>query len=70
MRKACCEALDVAGPADTHRAAVLGALAQVVHGRDRVQEARDYLREALELASRSDAHELLSSLELLRRAIA
>ena len=64
------EALDVAGPSGRDRAAVLGALAGVVHGRDRPQEARDYLLEALELASRSGAHELLSSLETLRRAIA
>jgi hypothetical protein len=49
---------------------VLGALAQVAHGRDRQQEARDYLREALELASRSGSHELTASLETLRRAIA
>ncbi|HZU84434.1 MAG TPA: protein kinase [Polyangiaceae bacterium] len=64
------EALDVAGPSGRDRAAVLGALAHVVHGRDRRQEARDYLREALELASRSGAHELVTSLETLRRAIA
>jgi hypothetical protein len=64
------EALDVAGPSGKDRAVVLGALAHVVHGRDRRQEARDYLREALELASRSGAHELVTSLETLRRTIA
>jgi serine/threonine-protein kinase len=64
------EALDVAGPSGKDRAAVLGALAHVAHERDRRQEARDYLREALELASRSGAHELVTSLETLRRAIA
>jgi len=64
------EALDVAGPSGKDRAAVLGALAHVAHGRDRRQEARDYLREALDLASRSGAHELVTSLESLRRAIA
>ena len=64
------EALDVAAPSGKDRAVVLGALAHVAHGRDRRQEARDYLREALELASRSGAHELVSSLESLRRAIA
>jgi serine/threonine-protein kinase len=64
------EALDVAGPSGKDRAAVLGALAHVAHERDRRQEARDYLREALELASRSGAHELMTSLETLRRAIA
>jgi serine/threonine-protein kinase len=64
------EALDVAGPSGKDRASVLGALAHVAHERDRRQEARDYLREALELASRSGAHELMTSLETLRRAIA
>jgi serine/threonine protein kinase len=64
------EALDVVAPSGKDRAAVLGALAHVVHGRDRTQEARDYVREALELASRSGAHELVTSLEILRRAIA
>jgi len=64
------EALDVAGPSGKDRAAVLGALARVAHDRDRRQEARDYLREALELASRSGSHELMTSLETLRRSIA
>jgi serine/threonine-protein kinase len=62
------EALDVAGPSGLDRAAVLGALAHVAHGRDRRQDAREYLREALELASRSGAGELLASLETLRRS--
>jgi serine/threonine-protein kinase len=64
------EALDVAGPNGADRATVLAALAHVAHGRDRRQEARDYLREALELASRSGSHEMLSSLEALRRSMA
>jgi serine/threonine protein kinase/tetratricopeptide (TPR) repeat protein len=64
------EALDVAGPSGRDRAAVLGALAQVAHGRDRRHDARDYLREALEMASRSGAHELVASLETLRRSLA
>ncbi|HTQ47576.1 MAG TPA: protein kinase [Polyangiaceae bacterium] len=64
------EALDVAGPSGKDRASLLAALAQVAHERDRRQEARDYLREALDLATRSGAHELVSSLETLRRAIA
>jgi serine/threonine-protein kinase len=64
------EALDVAGPSGVDRASVLGALARVANERDRRQEARDYLKEALELASRSGANELVSSLETLRRAIA
>jgi tetratricopeptide (TPR) repeat protein len=64
------EALDVAGPNGHDRAAVLASLAQVAHGRDRRQEARDYLREALELASRSGSREVLTSLESLRRSMA
>ncbi len=64
------EALDLAGPSGRDRAAVLGALAHVAHGRDRRHDARDYLREALELASNSGAHELVASLESLRRSIA
>jgi serine/threonine-protein kinase len=63
------EALDVA-PSGADRASVLAALAHVAHGRERKQEARDYLRQALELASRSGARELVTSLETLRRAIA
>jgi protein kinase-like protein/AAA ATPase-like protein/tetratricopeptide repeat protein len=63
------EALDVAGPSGKDRAAVLGALAHVVHGRERRQEARDYLREAMELASRSGARDLLTSLETLERSM-
>jgi serine/threonine protein kinase/tetratricopeptide (TPR) repeat protein len=64
------EALDVAGASGPDRAAVLGALAGVAHGRDRRQDARHYLTEALELASSSGARELIASLETLRRAIA
>jgi serine/threonine-protein kinase len=64
------EALDMAGPNGQDRARVLGALAHVAHGRDRRQEARIYLREALELATKSGAHDLMSSLEDLKRAIA
>jgi serine/threonine-protein kinase len=62
------EALDVAGPSGVDRAAVLGALAHVAHERDRRQDAREYLREALTLASRSGSAELLASLEGLRRS--
>ncbi|HEX3770855.1 MAG TPA: protein kinase [Polyangiaceae bacterium] len=64
------EALDVAGASGPDRAAVLGALAHVAHGRDRRQDARHYLDEALALASTSGAHELVASLETLRRSIA
>jgi hypothetical protein len=42
----------------------------VAHGRDRAQEAREYLREAVDLASSAGDREVLSSLEPLRRAIA
>jgi serine/threonine-protein kinase len=64
------EALDVAGQNGSDRAAVLAVLAHVAHGRERRQEARDYLREAVELASRSGSNDILTSLEALRRAIA
>jgi serine/threonine protein kinase len=64
------EALDMAGPSGQDRARVLGALAHVAHGRERRQEAQAYLREALELANRSNARDLVSSLEDLKRAIA
>jgi serine/threonine-protein kinase len=64
------EALDIAGPSGPDRAAVLGALAHVAHGRERGQDARHYLREALELAANSGAHELVASLETLRRSMA
>ncbi|HEX9295406.1 MAG TPA: protein kinase [Polyangiaceae bacterium] len=62
------EALDIAGPAGSDRAKVLRALATVAHERDRSGEALSYLREALEHASRSGAHELVASLEDMRRA--
>ena len=64
------EALDMVGPSGQDRARVLGALAHVAHGRERRQEAQAYLREALELANRSNAHDLVSSLQDLKRAIA
>jgi serine/threonine-protein kinase len=64
------EALDMAGPSGQDRARVLGALATVAKGRDRRQEARIYLREALEIAHKSSAHELVQSLEQMKREIA
>ncbi len=64
------EALDMAGPGGPDRARVLAALAHVAHGRERKREAQAYLREALELARKSGAHELLASLKDLERAIA
>ncbi len=64
------EALDMAGPGGQDRARVLAALAHVAHGRDRKREAEAYLKEALDLATRSGAHELVTSLQDLKRAIA
>lgn len=64
------EALDMAGPSGADRARVLGALAQVSAIRDRNDEAHRYLLEALELAFASGAHELLLSLEDLKKSIA
>jgi serine/threonine-protein kinase len=64
------EALDMAGPSGSDRARVLGALAQVSAVRDRTDEAHRYLLEALELAFASGAHELLHSLEDLKKSIA
>jgi serine/threonine-protein kinase len=64
------EALDMAGPSGSDRARVLGALAQVSAIRDRNDEAHRYLLEALELAFASGAHELLRSLEDLKKSIA
>ena len=63
------EALDMA-EVGQDRARVLGALAHVAHGRQRSQEAQAYLQEALDLARRSGAKDLISSLEDLKRAIA
>jgi serine/threonine-protein kinase len=64
------EALDMTGPSGQDRARVLGTLAQVSHGRDRVQEALLYLVEAIELAHQSGSRDLASSLEDLRRSMA
>ncbi|HKQ71250.1 MAG TPA: hypothetical protein VJT73_18025, partial [Polyangiaceae bacterium] len=61
------EALDLAGPSGQDRATVLRALANVAHERDRSGEALGYLHEALEHAARSGAHELIASLEDMRR---
>ena len=63
------EALDMTGPSGQDRARVLGSLAHVAHGRDRVQEARVYLMEAIELANQSGSFDLVSSLEDLRRSM-
>ena len=64
------EALDVASPGDADRAEMLARLAQFAHARTQKVEAQGYLREALRLARKSDARELVRSLETLERAIA
>ena len=61
---------NVTKPHSAAAMATAATFAAGTHDRDRKQEARDYLREALDLASRSGAHELVTSLETLRRAIA
>ncbi len=62
------EALDIAGPSGTDRAKVLGALAQVAHGRHRPAEAIGFIDEAIEMARKSGELELVSSLADTRRA--
>lgn len=62
------EALDIAGPSGADRAKVLGALAQVAHGRHRGAEAIDYIDQAIRAAQNSDEHELVSSLSDTKRA--
>ena len=62
------EALDIAGPSGMERAQVLGSLARVAHGRKRDEEAIGYIEEAIEVAKRSGAHDLLSTLSDTRRA--
>lgn len=62
------EALDLAGPSGPDRARVLGALAQVAHGRQRSNEAFGYLEQAIEAATNSGEKELVSSLSDTRTA--
>jgi len=62
------EALDLAGPSGADRVKVLRSLATLAHERDRSGEALGYLSEALELASHSGSHDLIASLEDMRRA--
>jgi serine/threonine-protein kinase len=57
------EVLDIAGPSSPDRARVLGALAQVAHGRQREREALGYIDQAIEAARQSGARELLLTLE-------
>lgn len=52
------EALDCAGPSNTERARLLGALAVVARGRERNSDARAQLDAAIEAARRSGDHEL------------
>jgi serine/threonine-protein kinase len=61
------EALDIAGPSSTDRARVLDALAHVAHGRRRGSEAIVYIDQAIETATASGAHDLLSRLRDTRR---
>ena len=61
------EALD-ASVSSEDRADVLGALARVAHGRDRRQEARNYLKQAVELA-KSGPPELAARLKELQRGM-
>lgn len=62
------EALDLAGPSATDRARVLGALARVAHGRQRDDEAIGYIDQAIEVATKSGARELLTSLQSTRKS--
>ncbi|MFO7177124.1 MAG: protein kinase [Pseudomonadota bacterium] len=61
------EALDVAGPSGADRARLLSALAHVAYGRRRSGEALGYIEQAIEVARRSGAHDLLSTLNDTRR---
>jgi serine/threonine protein kinase len=61
------EALDLAGPSGKDRARVLGALANVAHGRDRSGDALRYLTEAIEHAAKSGEHEMVESFESVLR---
>ncbi len=62
------EALDMAGPSGTDRARVLEALAHVAHGRHRADEAFAFIDEAIQVARRSGAHDLIASLRTTRKA--
>ncbi len=62
------EALDIAAPSSPDRARVLRVLAEVAHGRQRGEEARAYIDQAIEAARQSGAHELLATLRNTRAA--
>ncbi|MBI5531536.1 MAG: protein kinase [Deltaproteobacteria bacterium] len=61
------EALDLAPPSGEDRAKVLFALARVARARQRSPDAMRYLREAMELAHRSGAHDLIETIEEMQR---
>ncbi len=63
------ESLDLAGPGGPDRARVLGALANVARGRKHMHDARMYLREALELAKKSNSNDLIDSLKTFERSL-
>jgi len=62
------EALDLAGPTGEDRAKVLFSLARIARLRQRHADAARYLREALELAHRSGAVDLIKSMEEASRS--
>lgn len=62
------ECLHVAGPTGAERAHLLASLARVAHGRERANEAFEYIDEAIEVARKSGSHDLLTSLTSTRRA--
>jgi serine/threonine-protein kinase len=63
------EALDIAAPSGADRARVLAVLAHVANSRDRKPEAKLYLNEAYELASRSGAEDIVPQLDDIRRTL-
>ncbi len=60
------EALDYAGPSGGERARLLGALAHVSRGRDRINEALAYLDQALDAARQSGSHDLVQAFSTIR----
>jgi serine/threonine-protein kinase len=64
------EALDLTGPIGAERAKVLGGLAQVARGRSRSSEAVGFLDQAIAIARKAGARELLRSLDEQRQGLA
>jgi serine/threonine-protein kinase len=60
------EALDLTSPSSVDRARVLRGLARLARDRQREPEARGYLTEAIRIAQRANATDLLRDLEALR----